>query len=59
MCNQISSNLFKNEITNKLISYIMYIYLNKYKQITDGNLLVLDSNAWNHLTMSEERINCK
>ena len=36
VCKQINSNWFKNEITNKLISYksYMHIYLNVYKQMT-------------------------
>ena len=28
----------------------MYIYLNVCKQMTDIKLLLLRSNAWNHLT---------
>ena len=53
MCKQISSNAFKNEITNKLFTYksYMYIHLNVCKQMTDGKLLLLYSNTWNHLTV--------
>ena len=37
MCKHISSNSFKNEITNKLIIYksYMHIHLNVCKQMTD------------------------
>ena len=58
MCQQISSNSFKNEITDKLISN-MYIYLNVCKQMTDDNLLLLHSNAWNHLPVCKQMINSK
>ena len=60
MCKQISSNPFKNEITKKLIVlYIMYIYLNVCKQMTDIQLLLLHSNTWNHLTVCKQMINSK
>ena len=39
-----SSNLFKNEITDELITY-MYIYLNVCNQITGFKLLLLYSSA--------------
>ena len=54
MCEQISSNLYKNEITAKLILHIMYIYLNVCKQMTDVKLLLIHSNTWNHLTVLEK-----
>ena len=41
MCKQISSNSFKNKITNKLIWHITYIYLNVCKQMTEVKLLLL------------------
>ena len=51
VCNQISSNTFKNEIT-KLFTYksYMYIHFTVCKQMTDAKLLMLHSNTWNHLT---------
>ena len=51
MCKQISSDSFKNEITDK---HIMYIYLNVSKQMTDVKLSLLHSNTWNHLTMCKK-----
>ena len=53
---QISSNSFKNEITNKSF---MYINLNVNKQMTDVKLLLLHNNTWNHLTVCKQMINCK
>ena len=43
---QISSNLSKNETTNKLFTYksYMYIHLNVCKQMADVKLLLLLSN---------------
>ena len=38
VCKQISCNSFKNQISDKLISYISYIYLNVCKEITDVKL---------------------
>ena len=35
MCKQISSNSFKNEITNKLFTYKSYAYLFNYVQTND------------------------
>ena len=40
VCKQISSNSFKNEITNNLL-YIMYISLNICKQMTNVKSLLL------------------
>ena len=48
-----SSNSFKNEITCKPFTYksYMYIHLHVCKQMTDGKLLLLHRNTWNHLTV--------
>ena len=56
-----SSNSFKNEITYKLLTHklCMYIHLNDSKQMTDVKLLLLHSNTWNHLTVSMQMIYCK
>ena len=42
-----NSNSFKNEITNKLFTYklYMYIYLTVCKQMTNVKLLLLQSNT--------------
>ena len=58
---QISSNSFKNEITDKLFTYksYMYIYLNVRKQMTHIRLLLLHSNIWNHFTACKQTINNK
>ena len=37
----------------------MYVYLNVYKQMIDDNLLLLNSNTWNHLTVCKKMINSK
>ena len=46
---QISSNSFKSEATDKLISYISYI-------LTDVKLLLSYSNTWNHLTVCKKNL---
>ena len=55
---EISSNSFKNEITNKLFTYksYMYIHLNVCKQMTDVKLLLLYSRTWNHLTVCKKEV---
>ena len=37
----------------------MYIYLITYKQMINVKLLLLHSNAWNHLTVYKQVINSK
>ena len=37
----------------------MYISLNVRKQMTDDKLLLLHSNAWNHLALCKQMINSK
>ena len=58
MCKEISSNVFENEMTNKLFTFksYLYIHLNVYKQITDVKLLLLYSNTWNHLTECKKEL---
>ena len=58
---QMSSNPFKNEITNKLLAYksYRYIHLNVCKQTTGVKLLLLHSNTWNYLTLRKQMINDK
>ena len=60
VCNQINSNSSKNEITNKQFTYksYMYIPLNMCKQMTDAKFLLLHNNAWKHLTVCQQMINC-
>ena len=55
MIKQISSDLFKNEITYKLFTYKSYmnINLNVCKQMS-AKLLLLDRNTWNHLTVCKK-----
>ena len=53
---QVSSNSFKDEITDKLILYVMYDYLNVCKQMTGAKLFVLHCNTWNHLIVSQQII---
>ena len=45
VCKQISCNSFKNEITDKLILNIIYVYLDVRKLMTDVNLWLLYSNV--------------
>ena len=56
---QISYNSFKNKITDKLISYILYIYLNVCKQMIDAKLWLLCSNTWKHIAVCKQMINNK
>ena len=37
----------------------MYIHLNVFKQMADVKLLLLHSNAWNHLTVCKQLNNSK
>ena len=37
----------------------MYIDLNVCKQMTEGKLLLLHSNTWNHLAVCKQMINSK
>ena len=57
MCNQISSNSFKNKITNKLFNYksYMHIHSNVCKQMTGVKLLLLHSNTVNHFTVHKRK----
>ena len=50
-----SSKSLKNEITNKLIGHIVYIYFNVNKQITEVKLLQVHCNTWNQLNVSKKR----
>ena len=57
VCKQNCFNSFKNEITDKLIVHIMYIYLDKRKQMIDVKFCLLYDNTWNHLTVCKHMIN--
>ena len=46
----------KNEITDKLISHILYIYLNVCKQMTDVELLLVHSSVQDCLTVFKQMI---
>ena len=61
MCKTISSNPFKNKITNNLFTHKWYMHdhLTVCKQMTDVKLLVLHSNTWNFLTVCKQMINRK
>ena len=59
MSKQMSSNSFKNQITNKLSTYESYIHfhLDVLRQKTGVKLLLLHSITWNNLTWREQIIN--
>ena len=51
MCKQINSNSFKNEITDKLISYMACTSI---AVCVNVDLLMLQSNNWNHFTVQKQ-----
>ena len=59
MCKQLCCKSFENEIADKVIAIIMYIYSNVSKQVTNVGFLLLYSIGLNHFTVCRQNISSK